>query len=66
PNADSGWVKAADLHLARNGVGSAVIGERLYVADRLHRPARSPAGGRAATQPAWPWKCFTGKPAYLG
>lgn len=55
PTAGSHWVKAADLHLARNGVGSAVLGERLYVVGGTAGPP--PPGGRPPGAPP------TGPPA---
>lgn len=52
PTAGSNWVKAADLHLARNGVGSAVIGHRLYVAGGVAGPP--PGGHPPGAPPASP------------
>lgn len=52
PATGTGWTKAADLHLARNGVGSAVLGGRIYLAGGVAGPP--PGGGRPGGPPPMP------------
>jgi N-acetylneuraminic acid mutarotase len=48
------WTKAADLNMARNGVGGAVLNHKIYIAGGAGGPGGPPPGGKMQTMPGLP------------